>query len=135
MGRTRFFAALAASLVFAAGTAAADSATTFSAALKSEKLTANAETPAKAFESIRFERRRSGMFSVALLPEDQTLALPEVDLRLLVPRVPKIAKGNADLTKIALIQRELTGTKSITTSPATSISASRTIACARDCGK
>lgn len=106
MRPSRFLSALAAAVVLTAGTLAADDATTITAPLKSEKVASAPENPPRAFDSIRLERRPSGKFSVALLPEDKTLTLPEVDLRLLVPRAPALALGNADLTKIALIQRE-----------------------------
>src|SRR3954454_2806977 len=37
----------------------------------------------------------------------ETPALPEIDLRPFIPRVPLLAKGDPSLTRIALIQREL----------------------------
>jgi hypothetical protein len=77
-----------------------------SAPLKSEKLTPAAGFAARSFERIELSRAPDGKYAVALLPADPALALPEVDLRLLVPRVPAAARGNADLTKIALLQRE-----------------------------
>ncbi len=86
----------------AAGAAAPD----VSAPLKSEKLTPPEGFTVRSFDRIEMRRAPDGKYAVALLPADPALALPEVDLRLLVPRVPGVARGNAELTKIALIQRE-----------------------------
>jgi len=101
--------ALAVGLGFAAFLAAEISraaAPGISAPLKSEKLTPPEGFAARSFDRIEMRRAAAGTYAVELLPADPSLTLPEVDLRLLVPRVPGLARGNPDLTKIALIQRE-----------------------------
>ena len=94
-------AALPASVL--ATTVVTDEKPSFIAPLKWEKL---AGPDVRAFDRIELTRKAADAYAVALLPADASLALPAVDLRLLVPRIPAAARGNADLTKIALIQRE-----------------------------
>lgn len=101
MSNARFLAAIFAVALPAA--VSADTAT-IAAPLKSEKLAA--VDGVRAFDRIELSRKSASAYTVALLPADPSLALPDVDLRLLMPRVPVAARGNADLTKIALIQRE-----------------------------
>ena len=97
--------AVVSAVVLSAATLGA-SAPEISAPLSPEKLALPPDVPTRAFDRIEMRRRPDGLYSVALLPADPGLTVPPVDLRLLVPRVPGLARGNADLTKIALIQRE-----------------------------
>ncbi|HET9793418.1 MAG TPA: hypothetical protein VFS34_03065 [Thermoanaerobaculia bacterium] len=92
--------------LLAGGIALGAGAPEISAPLKSEKLTLPPDVPAPSFDRIEMRREAAGTYTVSLVPSDRSLVLPSVDLRLLVPRVPALARGNADLTKIALVQRE-----------------------------
>ena len=101
MSKSRVLAAVFAALLPIAAVAHVP---TISAPLKSEKLAAT--DGVRTFDRIELTRKSGNVYAVALLPADASLALPDVDLRLLMPRIPGAARGNADLTKIALIQRE-----------------------------
>jgi hypothetical protein len=78
----------------------------FSVPLKMETLSTPAGVAARTFDRMELRRLADGTYAVALLPEDKTLALPPVDLRLLTPRLPSDARGSKELSTIALIQRE-----------------------------
>ena len=104
--RRALVALVAPAVLLSAGIVRGSAASEFSAPLESEKLAPAPDAPARSFDRIEMRRGAGGAYSVTLLPEDRSLVLPPVDLRLLVPRVPAHARGNADLTKIALIQRE-----------------------------
>jgi hypothetical protein len=54
----------------------------------------------------RIQRLSSGRHSIALVGGPQPLELSEVDLGLLVPRVPAYVRGNDDLARFTLFQRE-----------------------------
>ena len=106
IGRLRRMAALGGVLFAALAAAPPPGPAPLSMALKAEKLTAAADSPLPAFETLELAFRGEGRYAPRLLPEASPLALPELDLRLLVPRIPRLARDNADLTRIALIQRE-----------------------------
>lgn len=74
--------------------------------LVAEKIVPSPEAPVRAFQSIELSRLPNGSYGVRLLPPEAGLELPAVDLRLLVPRVPKTVRGSSPLAQIALIQRE-----------------------------
>ena len=93
------------SLLLAAA-AFASPAAEISTPLSPEKLALAPDVAPHAFDRIEMRRQPEGLWAVSLLPAEPGVAIPPVDLRLLVPRVPALARGNADLTKIALIQRE-----------------------------
>jgi hypothetical protein len=71
--------------------------------LDPEKL---ATPEAAAFDQVTFEIRPGGTAAVRLAPGEAAPSMAALDLTDLVPRVPRLARGNAALTKIALIQRE-----------------------------
>jgi hypothetical protein len=75
-------------------------------ALKAEKLTAPAGVTLPMFETLELLPRGDGRYDIRLAPGSDAPAVREADLRLLVPRVPRLAKGSAALTRLALIQRE-----------------------------
>ena len=55
---------------------------------------------------LELERKPDGTFRLALLGKESAPKLDSLDLRCFVPRVPSLAKGNAVLERLALIQRE-----------------------------
>ncbi len=103
--------------------------------LVAEKLAPSPEAPVRAFQSIELTRLPNGSYAVRLLPPEAGLELPDVDLRLLVPRAPKAVRGSEALTRIALIQREFNRNEVHHDLPGGSISASRTIAFAKVSGR
>lgn len=56
--------------------------------------------------SLRLERLENGRFTLGLQGGPAPLVLSEVDLGLLVPRVPAYARADEDLLRFALLQRE-----------------------------
>lgn len=56
--------------------------------------------------SLQLTSLGEGRYGFRFSSGTETPALPEIDLRPFIPRVPLLAKGNAALTRIALIQRE-----------------------------
>lgn len=58
-------------------------------------------------KSLTLARRDDGTFDVTFPPDTKIPAIANVDFRPFMPRVPRLAAGNAELTRIALIQREL----------------------------
>ncbi|HEY6930350.1 MAG TPA: hypothetical protein VJA66_11795 [Thermoanaerobaculia bacterium] len=96
----------AACLAMAEGAPPSRDAATLRLALNAEKLAAPAGQTLPAFETIEFLPRGEGRYDVRLTPGDNPPSIEKADLRLLVPRVPRLAKGNAALTRLALIQRE-----------------------------
>ena len=89
----------------AAGLVMAESAP-LKLSLNAEKLSAPAGQTLPAFETLELLPRGEGRYDVRLAPGDGAPSIERADLRLLVPRVPRLAKGNAALTRLALIQRE-----------------------------
>jgi hypothetical protein len=66
------------------------------------------ETPLRQdLTSLQLTRLGQGRYGLRFSSGTEAPALPEIDLRPFIPRVPLLAKGNAELTRIALIQREL----------------------------
>ncbi len=57
--------------------------------------------------SLQLTSLGQGRYGLRFSSGTETPALPDIDLRPFIPRVPLLAKGNAELTRIALIQREL----------------------------
>ena len=57
--------------------------------------------------SLQLTSLGQGRYSLRLSSGTEPPALPDVDLRPFIPRVPLLAKGDPALTRIALIQREL----------------------------
>lgn len=49
---------------------------------------------------------KNGRYEFILGGDDSKLRLAELDMNLYVPRIPEIAKGNEDLARFALLQRE-----------------------------
>jgi hypothetical protein len=74
--------------------------------VKAEKLTAAAGTTLPTFETLELLARPDGRYDLRLGSGDAAVSASGVDLALLVPRVPKLARGSAALTRLALIQRE-----------------------------
>ena len=102
MKRTAFFLAL--SPLAAASVAAA--ASTLSLPLNVEKLNPPTGESWPTFERLDLTPAGHGHYSLRLAPGENAPAVSDFDLALLVPRVPKLVRGNSDLTRIALIQRE-----------------------------
>ncbi len=61
---------------------------------------------AAAYSSLALSIAPDGTASVRLQPGEAAPALPALDLKMLLPAVPRLARGNDVLTRIALIQRE-----------------------------
>src|SRR5271169_3403048 len=57
--------------------------------------------------SLRLEERGGGLFTVRMGTAPDATTLENIDLRPLIPRVPALARGDADLVRYALVQREL----------------------------
>jgi hypothetical protein len=57
-------------------------------------------------QQLELERKADGTYRLALLGKESAPKLDSIDLRCFVPRVPALAKGNAVLERLALIQRE-----------------------------
>jgi hypothetical protein len=57
--------------------------------------------------TLKLARNEDGTFNITFAPEAKVPAIEKIDFRPFMPRVPKLAEGNGELTKIALIQREL----------------------------
>ena len=57
--------------------------------------------------TLKLARNDDGTFNIAFPPEVKVPSIEKIDFRPFLPRVPKLAEGNGELTKIALIQREL----------------------------
>ena len=73
--------------------------------LKVEKLSPTIANPA-AYQTLRLLPLGKGRFDVRLAPGEAAPEIREADLALLVPRVPRLARGNDSLIRLALIQRE-----------------------------
>jgi hypothetical protein len=58
------------------------------------------------YTSIKLTPKAGGHYELKLGPAADAPGFPDVDLRPFVPRVPALAKGEATLTRIALMQRE-----------------------------
>ena len=91
---------------FAASLAASAETAALRLPLKAEKLSAPAGVTLPSYETLELAPRGEGRYDVRLLPGDAAPQLREADLRLLVPRVPRLARGDEALTRLALIQRE-----------------------------
>lgn len=74
--------------------------------LKAEKLAAPEGATLPAWETVELVARGETLYDVRLTPGDGAPRLERFDLALLVPRVPRLARGNDALTRLALIQRE-----------------------------
>ena len=97
---------LALAWILLARAAAPAPAVPISLALHAEKLTVAGEASLPAFATLELSPRGDGRYGAKLLPADPHVALPDLDLRLLAPRVPRLAQGNPPLTRLALLQRE-----------------------------
>jgi hypothetical protein len=58
-------------------------------------------------KTMKLARRDDGTFDIAFAADTKVPTIEKIDFRHFMPRVPKLAEGNGELTKIALIQREL----------------------------
>lgn len=76
-----------------------------SLALSAEKLAAPDGAPTPAYETLSISAEPDGRSLLRLAPGAEAPAAA-ADLRSLVPGVPRLARGDASLTRIALIQRE-----------------------------
>jgi hypothetical protein len=74
--------------------------------LQAEKLTAPEGVTLPSYEAIELTPLGNGRYDVRLTPGDAAPKLSGVDLTLLSPQVPGLARGNETLTRLALIQRE-----------------------------
>ena len=75
--------------------------------LRAEPLAAaEGAPPLPTYEAIELTRRTDGHYDARLVPGDDAPPLSGVDLTLLVPRLPRLAKGSEPLTRLAFIQRE-----------------------------
>jgi hypothetical protein len=57
--------------------------------------------------TMRLVRRDDGTFNIEFAADTKVPTIEKIDFRPFMPRVPKLAEGNGELTRIALIQREL----------------------------
>ena len=57
--------------------------------------------------TLKLVRRDDGTFDIVFPEATKVPTIQKVDFRPFMPRVPKLANGNPELTRIALIQREL----------------------------
>ncbi len=74
--------------------------------LQAEKLTAPEGATLPSYDFVEITPSGGGRYDVRLSPGADAPKLSGVDLTLLVPRVPGLARGNETLTRLALIQRE-----------------------------
>ncbi|MGE5277598.1 MAG: hypothetical protein ACM3SU_11430 [Acidobacteriota bacterium] len=74
--------------------------------LKAETLSPSAGSTFPSYDTLELARGAQGRYDVRLLPGETAPRLRDADFRLLVPRVPRLARGNDALTRLALIQRE-----------------------------
>jgi hypothetical protein len=74
--------------------------------LKMEKLTADKGVTLPSYDTLELVAVGGGRYDVRLSPGDNAPRLSRADLGLLAPRVPRLARGNEALTRLALIQRE-----------------------------
>ena len=74
--------------------------------LQVEKLSAPEGTVLPSYDTLELRAGEGGLYDVRLSPGETAPHLPAVDFKLLVPRVPRLARGNEALTRLALIQRE-----------------------------
>jgi hypothetical protein len=74
--------------------------------LKAEKLSAPEGTTLPSYDTLELRALEGGRYDVRLAPGESAPRLSGADLGLLVPRVPRLARGNEALTRLALIQRE-----------------------------
>jgi hypothetical protein len=58
-------------------------------------------------KTLKLVRRDDGTFDIEFPAETKVPTIAKIDFRPFMPRVPKLAEGNGELTRIALIQREL----------------------------
>ncbi len=57
-------------------------------------------------QQVSLEKKSDGSYKLALLASQPAPALESLDLRSFVPRIPSLARGNAVLARLALMQRE-----------------------------
>jgi hypothetical protein len=74
--------------------------------LKAETLSPPPGATLPSYDTLELTPRGGGRYDVRLLPGETAPQLHDADLRLLVPRIPRLARGNDALTRLALIQRE-----------------------------
>lgn len=74
--------------------------------LQAETLIAPEGVTLPSYEAIELTPLGGGKYDVRLAPGDAAPRLSGLDLTLLAPRVPSLARGNETLTRLALIQRE-----------------------------
>ena len=74
--------------------------------LQAEKLTAPEGATLPSYDAVEITPLAGGRYDVRLTPGDGAPKLSGVDLTVLAPRVPGLARGNETLTRLALIQRE-----------------------------
>lgn len=74
--------------------------------LKAETLSPPPGTALPSYDTLELAPRGGGHYDVRLLPGEGAPRLHDADLRLLVPRIPRLARGNDVLIRLALIQRE-----------------------------
>lgn len=74
--------------------------------LKAEKLNAPEGTTLPSYDTLELRAGEDGRYDVRLAPGNDAPRLSGADLGLLLPRVPRLAKDNEALTRLALIQRE-----------------------------
>jgi hypothetical protein len=112
--RDRILAGLLSTLAATAAVAAAPvpstDAVTLKLPLKVEALTAPSGTSLPTWDTLELTRKAGGRFDIRLSLSSaaggDSLTLPDADLSLLIPRVPRLARGSEPLTRLALIQRE-----------------------------
>ena len=98
-------ALLAFAVAGAAGAAVGQGGASVTLPLNVEKLDPPAGATLPSWDKLELTPRGGGLYDVRLLPGDGP-RLSGADLRLLAPRVPKLATGSEALTRLALIQRE-----------------------------
>lgn len=74
--------------------------------LKPDALTSADGSALPSYAAIELSPGGGTLYDVRLVPGTGAPALSRADLGLLVPRIPKLARGNDALTRLALIQRE-----------------------------
>jgi hypothetical protein len=74
--------------------------------LKPEELSGQSSAGTPAYKALDLVSRAGGRYEVRLSPGVDRPELPDFDVSVLLPHVPRLARGNATLTRLALIQRE-----------------------------
>lgn len=83
--------------------------------LRSETLASYLEDPStcasdldKTYEKVNLVKKNGSIYDIQLIgKDDKKVELEDIDLRVFIPKIPKIVKGDPFLTHLTVVQREL----------------------------